>query len=176
MKTMSLCGQKMNLRAIEPEDLEFLFEIENNEAIWEVSHTQVPFSKYVLKQYLENAHLDIFETKQIRLLIEEKNTKNRMGMVDLFDFNPQHRRAGIGILVHPKFQKKGVASIALEMIIRYAFSQLNLHQLYANIITNNKQSISLFKKNNFVMVGEKKDWILSNGAFKNELLFQLINE
>ena len=173
---MSLCGQKMNLRAIEPEDLEFLFEIENNEAIWEVSHTQVPFSKYVLKQYLENAHLDIFETKQIRLLIEEKNTKNRMGMVDLFDFNPQHRRAGIGILVHPKFQKKGVASIALEMIIRYAFSQLNLHQLYANIITNNKQSISLFKKNNFVMVGEKKDWILSNGAFKNELLFQLINE
>jgi diamine N-acetyltransferase len=176
MKTMSLCGQKMNLRAIEPEDLEFLFEIENNEAIWEVSHTQVPFSKYVLKQYLENAHLDIFETKQIRLLIEEKNTKNRMGMVDLFDFNPQHRRAGIGILVHPKFQKKGVASIALEMIIRYAFSQLNLHQLYANIITNNKQSISLFKKNNFVMVGEKKDWILSNGAFKNEFLFQLINE
>ncbi len=173
---MSLCGQKMNLRAIEPEDLEFLFEIENNEAIWEVSHTQVPFSKYVLKQYLENAHLDIFETKQIRLLIEEKNTKNRMGMVDLFDFNPQHRRAGIGILVHPKFQKKGVASIALEMIIRYAFSQLNLHQLYANIITNNKQSISLFKKNNFVMVGEKKDWILSNGAFKNEFLFQLINE
>jgi diamine N-acetyltransferase len=176
MKTMSLCGQKMNLRAIEPEDLEFLFEIENNEAIWEVSHTQVPFSKYVLKQYLENAHLDIFETKQIRLLIEEKNTKNRMGMVDLFDFNPQHRRAGIGILVHPKFQKKGVAPIALEMIIRYAFSQLNLHQLYANIITNNKQSISLFKKNNFVMVGEKKDWILSNGAFKNEFLFQLINE
>mgnify|MGYP003760263017 FL=1 len=173
---MSLCGQKMNLRAIEPEDLEFLFEIENNEAIWEVSHTQVPFSKYVLKQYLENAHLDIFETKQLRLLIEEKNTKNRMGMVDLFDFNPQHRRAGIGILVHPKFQKKGVASIALEMIIRYAFSQLNLHQLYANIITNNKQSISLFKKNNFVMVGEKKDWILSNGAFKNEFLFQLINE
>ncbi len=173
---MSLCGQKMNLRAIELEDLEFLFEIENNEAIWEVSHTQVPFSKYVLKQYLENAHLDIFETKQLRLLIEEKNTKNRMGMVDLFDFNPQHRRAGIGILVHPKFQKKGVASIALEMIIRYAFSQLNLHQLYANIITNNKQSISLFKKNNFVMVGEKKDWILSNGAFKNEFLFQLINE
>lgn len=173
---MSLYGQKMNLRAIEPEDLEFLFEIENNEAIWEVSHTQVPFSKYVLKQYLENAHLDIFETKQLRLLIEEKNTKNRMGMVDLFDFNPQHRRAGIGILVHPKFQKKGVASIALEMIIRYAFSQLNLHQLYANIITNNKQSISLFKKNNFVMVGEKKDWILSNGAFKNEFLFQLINE
>ena len=173
---MNLCGQKMNLRALEPEDLEFLYEIENNELFWEVSHTQTPFSKYVLKQYLENAHLDIFEAKQLRLLIEEKSTKKRMGMIDFFDFNPQHRRAGIGILVHPKFQKKGVASIALEMVIRYAFSQLNLHQLYANILSDNKHSITLFKKNNFVMVAEKKDWILSNGAFKNELLFQLINE
>jgi diamine N-acetyltransferase len=99
-----------------------------------------------------------------------------MGMIDLFDFNPQHRRAGIGILVHPKFQEKGVASEALEMIIKYAFSKLNLHQLYANITIGNLQSISLFKKNNFVKVGEKKDWIFSEGKFKNELLFQLINE
>jgi|TARA_B110000908_G_scaffold119821_1_gene140430 diamine N-acetyltransferase len=176
MKSMNLCGQKMNLRALEPEDLEFLFEIENNEIFWEVSHTQAPFSKYVLKQYLENAQLDIFEAKQLRLLIEDKTTKKQMGMIDLFDFNPQHRRAGIGILVHPKFQEKGVASEALEMIIKYAFSKLNLHQLYANITIGNLQSISLFKKNNFVKVGEKKDWIFSEGKFKNELLFQLINE
>ena len=70
----------------------------------------------------------------------------------------------------------GVASEALEMIIKYAFSKLNLHQLYANITIGNLQSISLFKKNNFVKVGEKKDWIFSEGKFKNELLFQLINE
>tara|TARA_B110000090_G_scaffold196891_1_gene234282 strand:- start:22 stop:552 length:531 start_codon:yes stop_codon:yes gene_type:complete len=176
MKPMSLCGPKINLRALEPEDLEFLFEIENNETYWEVSHTQTPFSKYVLKQYIENAHLDIFEAKQLRLLIEEKTTKKQMGMIDLFDFNPQHQRAGIGILVHPEFQEKGVASEALKMIIKYAFSKLNLHQLYANIARDNQQSISLFKKNNFVKAGEKKDWIFSEGKFKNELLFQLINE
>tara|TARA_B110000208_G_scaffold92143_1_gene115909 strand:- start:14354 stop:14884 length:531 start_codon:yes stop_codon:yes gene_type:complete len=176
MKSMSLCGQKINLRALEPEDLEFLFEIENNETFWEISHTQAPFSKYVLKQYIENAHLDIFEAKQLRLIIEEKTTKKQMGMIDLFDFNPQHQRAGIGILVHPKFQEKGVASEALELIIKYAFSKLNLHQLYANITIDNLQSISLFKKNSFVKAGEKRDWIFTEGKFKNEVLFQLINE
>jgi diamine N-acetyltransferase len=62
------------------------------------------------------------------------------------------------------------------MIINYAFSQLNLHQLYANITQDNLQSIALFKKNNFVFVGEKKDWIRANGVYKSELLFQLINE
>jgi diamine N-acetyltransferase len=48
--------------------------------------------------------------------------------------------------------------------------------LYANITQDNLQSIALFKKNNFVFVGEKKDWIRANGVYKSELLFQLINE
>jgi diamine N-acetyltransferase len=167
-------GKHINLRALEPQDLNFLYQIENNESFWEVSHTQAPFSRYLLKQYLENAHLDIYEAKQIRLMIEEKSTKKQLGMIDLFDFNPQHKRAGIGVLIHPDFQKNGVASEALSLLINYAFSHLNLHQLYANITVDNTKSISLFKRNNFIKIGVKKDWISSEGKFKDEILFQLI--
>ncbi|WP_036826404.1 GNAT family N-acetyltransferase [Polaribacter sp. Hel1_85] len=173
---MSLCGQKINLRALEPEDLDFLYQIENNEAFWEVSHTQTPFSKYILKQYLENTHLDIFEAKQLRLLIEEKSTKKQIGMIDLFDFNPSHKRAGIGILIHPDFQQNGFATEALSLLINYSFSILDLHQLFANITSDNSKSISLFTKHNFKKVGIKKDWILSEGKFKDEILFQLIKD
>ncbi|WP_392346154.1 GNAT family N-acetyltransferase [uncultured Polaribacter sp.] len=169
-----LKGENSNLRALEPEDLEFLYTIENNESFWEISHTQTPFSKYLLKQYLENAHLDIFEAKQLRLLIEEKSTKRQIGLIDLFDFNPQHKRAGIGILIHPNFQKNGFAFEALSILIDYAFKYLNLHQLYANITATNSKSISLFTKHKFKKVGIKKDWILSEGKFKDEILFQLI--
>jgi diamine N-acetyltransferase len=172
----TLLGQKINLRALEPEDLEFLYQIENNEAFWEVSHTQTPFSKYILKQYLENAHLDIYESKQLRLLIEEKSSKKQLGMIDLFDFNPQHKRAGVGILIHPDFQKKGFASEALSLLITYSFRYLQLHQLFANITLDNDRSLELFKKHNFVEIGIKKDWILSEGKFKDEVLFQLIKE
>ncbi len=170
----TLLGEKINLRALEPEDLEFLYQIENNESFWEVSHTKTPFSKYILKQYLENAHLDIFEAKQLRLLIEEKSTKKQVGMIDLFDFNPQHLRAGIRILIHPEFQQNGFASEAISLLINYSFSLLDLHQLFANITSDNTKSISLFKKYNFKEVGIKKDWILSQGKFKDEILFQLI--
>tara|TARA_R110002049_G_scaffold45022_2_gene131586 strand:+ start:5846 stop:6367 length:522 start_codon:yes stop_codon:yes gene_type:complete len=171
---LNLKGKNITLRALEPEDLEFLYEIENNQIFWEVSHTQTPFSKFILKQYLENAHLDIFEAKQLRLVIEEEFTKKQIGMVDLFNFNPQHKRAGIGILIHPDFQKNGFASEALSILIKYTFSFLDLHQLYANITADNSNSISLFTKHNFEKVGVKKDWILSNGKFKDEILFQLI--
>lgn len=173
---MHLSSKKISLRALEPEDLQFLFDIENNEIFWEVSHTQAPFSKFLLKQYLENAHLDIYQAKQLRLVIEETATNNAVGMIDLFDFNPQHKRAGIGILIHPNYQQNGFASEALQLLIRYAFTYLNLHQLYANITSNNSKSLALFAKHNFTQVGVKKDWIFSNGTYKDEILFQLINE
>lgn len=173
---MSLSGEKIILRALEPEDLNFLYQIENNESFWEVSQTQAPFSKYILKRYLENAHLDIYESKQLRLLIEEKSTRKQIGMIDLFDYNPQHKRAGIGILVHPDFEKKGFASEALSIIINYSFSHLQMHQLYANITSDNIKSLALFNKYNFIKTGVKKDWILSEGKFKDEVLFQLIKE
>jgi diamine N-acetyltransferase len=172
----TLTGEEINLRALEPEDLEFLYLIENNESFWKVSDTQTPFSKYVLKQYLENAHLDIYESKQLRLLIEEKSTKKQVGMIDLFDFNPQHKRAGIGILIHPDFQNKGFASEALSLVIKYSFHHLLLHQLFANVTIDNEQSLRLFEKHHFVKIGIKKDWILSQRKFKDEVLFQLIKE
>ncbi|WP_144896907.1 GNAT family N-acetyltransferase [Lutibacter sp. Hel_I_33_5] len=173
---MSLCGQIINLRALEPQDLDFLYQIENNESFWQVSHTQTPFSKYILKQYLENAHLDIFEAKQLRLVIEEKSSNKSIGMIDLFDFNPQHKRAGIGILIHPDSQQKGFATEALSLLIEYSFTHLNLHQLYANITSNNTKSIQLFTNQKFKQVGVKKDWIFNKGIYKDEILFQLIHE
>lgn len=173
MKTLQ--GKLINLRALEPEDLPFLFQIENNENLWEVSHTQTPFSKFLLKQYIENAHLDIYEAKQLRLMIENKE-QLPIGMIDLFNFNPQHQRAGIGIVIHPDYQQNGFANEALQLLIQYSFKYLNLHQLYANITTDNSKSLSLFAKHHFKKIGVKKDWILSNGTFKDEILLQLINE
>ncbi len=172
----TLKGKHINLRALEPEDLSFLFEIENNEQFWGISHTQTPFSRFLLKQYLENSHLDIYEAKQLRLIIELANSEQPIGMVDLFDFNPQHKRAGIGILIHPNYQKNGYANEALDHLIAYCFKHLNLHLLYANITSDNLNSLHLFRGKHFIEVGIKKDWIYYQGKFKDEILFQLINE
>jgi diamine N-acetyltransferase len=173
---MILDGTHISLRALEPEDLEFLYGIENDSQFWEVSHTQSPFSKFLLKQYLENSHQDIYESKQLRLMIIDKENGQSLGMIDLFDFNPQHQRTGIGIVIDTQFQGKGYASDALKTLIGYCFSTLNLHQLFANITPDNQRSIQLFEKAGFQLVGEKKDWLLVNGRYKNELIFQLIHE
>jgi diamine N-acetyltransferase len=172
---VTLKGKHVYLRALEPEDLDFVFEIENDEDIWELSNTIVPFSKYVIKQYLENAHKDIFETKQLRLVISDKED-NPLGLIDIFDFDFINKRAGIGILIkEPVNRSKGFGLESLQLLVKYSFEKLYLHQLYCNISEENKASIKLFEKVGFEQVGLKKDWNIINGEFKNEYLYQLVN-
>jgi diamine N-acetyltransferase len=168
-----LLGKNISLRALEPEDIDFLFSAENNESFWEISSTQLPFSKYTLKKYIENAHQDIYEAKQYRFVICDPNN-TPVGMIDLFEFNPQHQRIGVGILLLPKYQGNKYAAEALELIIEYTFTYLNVHQIFANITPDNLKSINHFEKFQFKKMGVKKDWIFTNNIFKDEILYQLI--
>ena len=173
---MTLKGQHIYLRALEPEDLDFIHTVENDESIWEISCTQTPYSKFLIKQYLENAHKDIYEVKQLRLVISSYDNV-AIGMIDLFDFDFKNKRAGIGILVkEPNDRLKGYGREALKLLVDYSFTHLDLHQLYASITEDNSKSISLFEKNNFVKTGIKKDWIFTNNNYKSEILYQLINK
>ena len=170
---LSLKGDNIYLRALEPEDLDFLYQLENNPEVWEISGTTTPYSRHVLKQYLENAHRDIYDVKQLRLCICKKS--KLVGLIDLFDFDPQNHRVGMGIVILEKKERNnGVGSEAIALLSDYAFSSLGIHQLFANVLEDNKASLHLFKKLGFMEVGTKKDWIFSDGKFKNEVLFQKI--
>jgi diamine N-acetyltransferase len=173
---ITLKGTHIYLRALEPEDLEFLHSVENDERIWEVSNTQTPYSKFLIKRYLENAQQDIYEAKQLRLAICKDREFRAVGLIDLFDFDPRNQRAGVGIIIKDTGDRNlGIGSEALELLIKYAFGPLNLHQLFANIDVNNEPSITLFTKFGFEKIGVKKDWNLVAGKYKDEALFQLIN-
>jgi diamine N-acetyltransferase len=170
-----LVNTKVSLRAIEAEDVELLYKWENDEETWKVSHTLVPFSKYILALYIKNSDKDIYETKQLRLMID-KREGNTVGAIDLFDFDPYHSRAGLGVLIHNEQDRnKGYASAALELIIDYCFGKLRFHQLYVNIEAGNEVSLSLFKKFGFEVCGTKKEWLLTDSGWRDEVLLQLIN-
>jgi diamine N-acetyltransferase len=167
---------KIRLRALEPEDLELLYNWENNLSYWIISSTVSPFSKYTLKRYVENSHKSIYETGQLRLMIDHIPDKVSIGTIDIFDFDPFHKRAGLGILIaNEEYRRKGYATMALTCLKDYCFKTLQLHQLYCNILKNNSESIDLFKKIGFVETGIKKEWIKTSDGYLDEHMFQLIN-
>ena len=165
---------KITLRPLEPEDIGLLYQWENDMEIWAVSNTKTPYSKYILAQYIKASTKDIYETKQLRLIIQ--NEKNEaVGAVDLFDFEPYHLRAAVGILVHNiDNQNKGYATDALEALSKYALDILGLRQVYANVSADNLKSISLFEKLGFEKVGVKRNWLKTSKGWKDEILYQKI--
>lgn len=174
---LTLTGTTIFLRALEPEDLEFVYSVENDEKIWDVSNTHTPYSRFLIREYLKNAQQDIFEAKQLRLAICKKNTFQPVGLIDLFDYDPKNNRAGVGILIKNEGDRNaGVGSETLELLIQYAFAKLNLHQLYANIDVDNTASLKLFTNFGFEKIGTKKQWNLVEGQYKDEAMFQLLRK
>jgi diamine N-acetyltransferase len=99
------------------------------------------------------------------------------GFIDLFDLEPKHNRAALGILIRNReSRQKGFGYEALDLMCQYCFMHLGLHQIYANVGIGNTSSKLLFEKAGFVCTAQKKDWVRVNGTYKDELIYQLINK
>lgn len=166
---------KIILRAPEPEDIDFLLEMENDTSLWHVSNTNNPFSRFDIEQYVMLSDKDIYSAKQLRFIIDcsEKEKPQAIGAIDIFDFDAHNRRAGIGISIIEGQRKKGYAGIALDILIEYIFKHLSLRQIYCNIGEDNADSIKLFLSRGFKESGIKKEWNLQSNKWIDEHFFQL---
>ncbi len=184
---MQLVGELIQLRALEPADLTRLYKWENDSSIWSVSGTLVPFSRFVLEEFVNQAHQDIYTNKQLRLMIDLRYFDDEedadggeirsIGCVDLFEFDPKNKRAGVGILISDQAVRgKGFATEALHLLIDYGFNILDLHQIYSNVRVDNESSVALFKKLGFEVTGLKQDWVYNQGRFYDEYTMQLIRK
>lgn len=167
-------NENIHLRALEPEDFLFLKHIENDDSLWHLSNTQVPFSNDILKNYILNGKRDIFEVKQLRLVICRNLDNKPVGFVDLYDFSPRHKRAGIGIIIDKPYQNNGYAKEAIKSVMNYGFTHLDLHQFFAYIELTNIESLNLFQSCGFVKTGEQKDWNYHHGQFHTLAIYQNI--
>ena len=171
---MALTNGNTTLRALEPDDVELLYRWENDKEVWKVSNTRTPISRYMLANYIKTADRDIWESHEMRLLIETAERK-AVGTVELFDFDPYHSRAGIGIMVFEnEDRRRGIATEAFEIIADYAINEIGLAQIYVNIAQSNEASLQLFQKLGFEIVGIKKHWLRKPKGWEDELMLQKI--
>jgi len=168
-----LQGKYIRLRALEINDLDVLYQWENNPGNWQVSNNLTPYSRFYLEQYILNAQNNIYQDRQLRLMIENA-AQEAAGIIDLFDFDPHNRRCAIGILIGEKFRKKGYASEAIDMVIAYCAEVLSLHQLHCTIEHGNPISLRLFLNKGFIITGTRNDWNLRGKTWIGEDFLQLI--
>lgn len=184
---MNIEGRICRLRALEPRDLDAMYEWENDTEAWRASGTAAPFSRHVLSRLIDEQRFDIYATRQLRLVIEPAEPVApigpdcadgrgaAIGAVDLFEFDPQNLRAGVGIIVASPCRRRGFAADALAAAERYARETLHLHQLWCSVAADNAASLRLFEKAGYLHCGRRRDWLLAaDGQRIDEILFQKI--
>ena len=175
MRQSFLMNERIYLRAVEPEDMDIMYEMENDPSMWDISNFTVPYSRYVLRQYIEGSQCDVFADKQLRLMMVRKSDQCILGTIDITDFVPLHSRGEVGIAVHKEYRQQGYATDALKLLCEYAFDFLSLSQLYAHVTTDNDVCVKLFTSCGFVQCGLLKNWLQVEGCYKDALLLQCLN-
>ena len=171
---MGLSEKGYLLRAPEPEDLEFMYQLENTPSLWTVSNTTGPYSRYALKQYILEQKNDLYVDNQLRLMIVNPSHQV-VGIIDLFNFEPFHRRAEVGIAISPEFRGQGIATLALNMLQKHCFHYLGLHQLYAYVDAMNEASLRLFAACSFSECGWMKEWMREGNQYKDVKIMQCLS-
>lgn len=159
----------IKLRKIEPSDLPFLYQWENDAAVWADGNNHNPLSQQDLRDYIESTTGDIYRDGQLRLMIEKPSAEGHpsaetVGCIDLFDFDPRNRRAAIGMYIVPEARGNGYGRQALEALEQYAFGHLNLRVLYAVIATKNEACASLYARANYQPSSPLPAWTLESDA------------
>lgn len=172
MNTSYFVSERLRLRAMEPEDLEILYAMENDPQTWDVTNFNVPYSRFVLKQYIENSQSDMFADRQLRMMIVRREDDAVVGTIDITDFAPMHARGELGIAIRTEFQGNGFAKEALDLMCEYAFRFLFLKQLNAHVAVDNVMSLRLFKSCGFVECGLLREWWCVGGKYKDVVLLQ----
>ena len=165
--------KQIKLRAIEPEDLDLLYRIENDAELWNIGTSNVPYSRYLLHDYVANCKNDIYTDRQVRMIVENSEG-TAIGVADLVNFDPSNMRAEVGLIILNDYRRQGYGIAVLNHIADYSLRILHLHQLYAYVDVNNTASLSVFQKAGYKVAAEIKDWLYDGKNYHESVLFQYV--
>jgi len=162
----------ITLRAMEPEDLDLLYQIENDRQLWDVGSANVPYSRYILYNYIASSSGDIYSDHQVRLIVEN-GVGETVGIADVINFDTKNLRAEVGIVIAREHRQKGYAGQTLVKLSEYAMQVLHLHQLYAIVDLTNTISLQVFKNAGYEQHSVLKDWLYDGKKYRDAVLMQI---
>ncbi len=162
----------ITLRAPDQTDVDSIFLWENDPGFNESLPQSAPLSRYQVWEYIKNYQADPFSTRELRMMINDESLNAVVGHIDMFDFDPVNRRAGVGIYIDESRRRQGYAKEALEMFEAYVIRTLGMHQLWAYVAIDNDASKALFTGAGFKPAGRLRSWLRRKTEYADALIFQ----
>jgi ribosomal-protein-alanine N-acetyltransferase len=170
-----LSTQRFNLVQVEASDQQFLYEGLSDPVAMPyngVYYTSFEETARQLEWYRKNTE----EGTGIYWKIRNKVSGESVGVISVYYYKPEHRKAELGYWLLPKFWRQGIAGEVLPVVIAYCQETMNLHRLEAFVEDENTASIKLLEKAGFTREGTMLECEIKFGRFINLHIYALIKK
>lgn len=158
------------LRAVEPEDADFMLECEADRDSSKWNDCRAPMSKSQLLTYALTYDADPFASRQLRLIVQKGEVS--IGILDLYEISERDSRAFVGICIHPLFRKKGYGLKTLNLLRLFNEEKLGLDRIFAKVSSDNPAALALFDKAGYTRIALLPRWHKLGLKFHDFFLLQ----
>lgn len=169
-------GKRIMLREYMHEDIRFIDRWVNNK---EVTRMLDPNAFTFPRPLEKTAELvaENIENGGPAFVIGNINNGEYIGQIDLHKVNYRHRSAELGIVIgEKKYQGMGYGSEAIELLLKFAFEEMNLNRIMLHVVSYNQKAIDCYKKLGFVEEGRLRQAHWGEGKYVDMLIFAILRE
>lgn len=176
---LRLKGKNVELRVLTPEDCEEILDYykRNKQHLknYEPARDEIFFTLDVQRKILAEGYKQFLNGTSINCGIYKEN--DFIGKIQMSNIvYGVFRSAFVGYSIDEQHQGKGYMKEALNLMLNYAFDDLELHRIEASTLVDNIKSQRVLKSCGFTEIGINKQYLFINGGWRDHVTFYKINE
>lgn len=162
----------VKLRPVEKADAEFLRDmIQHPEVRGNLGRVPEPMNLEQEEEYIES----VTENDDRIVFVIEKDGEP-VGDIALMNINRTYRRCEFGFAIHPERHGEGIGTTALELVLEYAFNELNMHRIMGGYVEGNEASRRVQEKHGFQEEGRHRDYKFVDGEYRDVIRMSLLED
>lgn len=173
MKEKILTGKRVFLRQPKAEDFAELARLYKSSRKFHRGLVQTPINEKAFGKYLAQSELDANRYFLICLL-EDNAIAGSINFSQIFRGN--FKNCYLGYYLGEKFARKGYMTEAVEIILSFAFKELKLHRIEANVQPENASSIKVLQRAGFTKEGFSRKYLKVGGRWRDHERWAIIAE
>lgn len=164
-------GSKIRLTAMRKEDLP-TYRLWNSIESFGRYYNSSPIREESEKN--ANELVDSHSDRHFRFAIRPLDSEEFLGICAIEDIVWSHRVAWVSIALGPHYQGKGFGKETMQLLVNYAFNELNLHRLQLTVFSYNIRAIKLYESIGFKHEGTYREFLQRDGKRHDMHLYGLL--
>lgn len=169
--------ERIRLRGVEPEDWEIHYHWDmDSEMQRDLSGLHFPSSKTRSQKWAESAANKAPDGHNFHMEIELNQTQEVIGVISAHHTDSRNGTFQFGVAIREEFQRKGYASEAIILLLRYFFDELRYQKCHVDVHGWNKGSMGLHEALGFTKEGQIRRANYAMGHYHDKHIYGITIE